>query len=67
VCGATCLMADVAAKAAFLLGADGPDWLDAHGMPGRFLRPDGSAMVNAAWRAGAHPPAAADRPEPMCI
>jgi len=37
VCGATCLAADVAAKAAFLLGDDGPDWLDARGIPGRFL------------------------------
>ena len=37
VCGATCLAADVAAKAAFLLGDDGPDWLDERGLPGRFL------------------------------
>lgn len=49
VCGATCLMADVAAKAAFLLGDDGPAWLDARGMAGRFLRPDGSALTNATW------------------
>ena len=28
VSGDTCLAADVAAKAAFLLGYDGPDWLD---------------------------------------
>lgn len=62
VCGATCLMADVAAKAAFLLGADGPGWLDARGMPGRFLRPDGSALANAAWREGAHQPVAAHQP-----
>jgi FAD:protein FMN transferase len=48
-CGATCLMADVAAKAAFLLGDAGPSWLDARGMPGRFLRRDGSAVVNQAW------------------
>ena len=34
VCGATCLAADVAAKAAFLLGADGPDWLDEPGCRG---------------------------------
>jgi FAD:protein FMN transferase len=49
VCGATCLMADVAAKAAFLMGEAGPGWLDARGMPGRFLRPDGSVETNAAW------------------
>jgi thiamine biosynthesis lipoprotein len=57
VCGATCLMADVAAKAAFLLGDDGPDWLDARGMPGRFVRARGKPVVNSAWRSGAAVPA----------
>lgn len=51
VCGATCLAADVAAKAAFLLGDDGPDWLDERGLPGRFLA-EGHAYENASWRAG---------------
>jgi thiamine biosynthesis lipoprotein len=51
VCGSTCLAADVAAKAAFLLGADGPDWLDERGLPGRFLA-QGKAYENASWRAG---------------
>lgn len=51
VCGATCLAADVAAKAAFLLGAAGPDWLDERGLPGRFLA-QGEAYENASWRAG---------------
>lgn len=51
ICGATCLAADVAAKAAFLLGDDGPDWLDERGLPGRFLA-DGRAHENASWRAG---------------
>jgi thiamine biosynthesis lipoprotein len=51
VCGATCLMADVAAKAAFLLGDAGPSWLDARGMPGRFVRADGSIHVNGVWAA----------------
>ncbi len=51
VCGATCLAADVAAKAAFLLGEDGPDWLDERGLPGRFLA-QGEAYENASWRAG---------------
>ena len=37
VCGATCLAADVAAKAALLLGADGPAWLERRGLPGRFV------------------------------
>ena len=51
VCGSSCLSADVAAKAAFLLGDDGPDWLDERGLPGRFVR-EGRAHENASWRAG---------------
>ncbi|HEX3686974.1 MAG TPA: FAD:protein FMN transferase [Gaiellaceae bacterium] len=51
VCGGTCLAADVAAKAAFLLGDDGPDWLDERGLPGRFLA-HGEVYENASWRAG---------------
>ncbi len=50
VSGASCVHADVAAKAAFLLGDDGPEWLDERGMPGRFVRPDGSRVVNEVWR-----------------
>lgn len=50
VCGATCLAADVAAKAAFLLGAEGPAWLDARGLPGRFVGEHGVAP-NAHWEA----------------
>jgi thiamine biosynthesis lipoprotein len=50
VCGATCLAADVAAKAAFLLGDDGPDWLDERGLPGRFLA-EGRLLENASWLA----------------
>jgi thiamine biosynthesis lipoprotein ApbE len=53
VCGATCRDADVAAKAAFLLGHDGPGWLDARGMPGRFVHRDGSLVVNTEWARGA--------------
>lgn len=49
-CGDSCLMADTAAKAAYLLGDDGPDWLDARGMAGRFVGVDGSIAVNASWR-----------------
>ena len=54
VCGATCLAADVAAKAAFLLGYDGPDWLDERRLPGRFLA-GGSAHENASWRTSLEP------------
>ena len=50
VCGATCLAADVAAKAAFLLGEDGPDWLDARGLPGRFVSHD-RVLCNLTWSA----------------
>ncbi len=39
VCAATCLSADVAAKAAFLLGDDGPAWLEQHKLQGRFVSP----------------------------
>jgi FAD:protein FMN transferase len=49
-CGATCLAADVAAKAGYLLGANGPAWLDRRGIPGRFLSRDGRVATNAAWR-----------------
>ncbi len=59
VCGATCLAADVAAKAAFLLGDEGPDWLDERGLPGRFLA-RGRAHENASWRARVRPA------EPVC-
>jgi FAD:protein FMN transferase len=41
VCAATCLAADVAAKAAFLLGDDGPAWVERGGLQGRFLASDG--------------------------
>jgi thiamine biosynthesis lipoprotein len=47
--GATCLDADVAAKAGFLLGERGPAWLDARGIPGRFVGVDGDVVENDAW------------------
>jgi FAD:protein FMN transferase len=50
VCGKSCLAADVAAKAAYLLGDAGPGWLDARGLPGRFVAPD-SVHENRSWRA----------------
>ena len=50
VCGATCLAADVAAKAAFLLGDEGPDWLDERRLPGRFRAMD-RVHENASWLA----------------
>jgi len=47
--GATCLDADAAAKAGFLLGERGPGWLDARGIPGRFVGRDGEIVENDAW------------------
>lgn len=47
--GATCLDADVAAKAGFLLGERGPEWLDARRIPGRFVGRDGELAENDAW------------------
>jgi thiamine biosynthesis lipoprotein len=50
VSGATCLAADVGAKAAFLLGEDGPAWLDERGMAGRFVASSGEVVLNGAWQ-----------------
>jgi thiamine biosynthesis lipoprotein len=49
-CAATCLGADLAAKAGFLLGEAGPPWLDRRGLPGRFLDASGAETVNESWR-----------------
>ena len=50
VSAATCLQADIAAKAAFLLAEEGPEWLDERALPGRFLSEDGTEVVNESWR-----------------
>jgi FAD:protein FMN transferase len=47
--GATCLAADAAAKTGFLLGEDGPAWLDERGIPGRFVAGDGEIVENETW------------------
>ncbi|MDX6545211.1 MAG: FAD:protein transferase [Gaiellales bacterium] len=49
VCGASCLEADVAAKACFLLGSAGPSWLAGRSLAGRFLSQQ-SETVTPAWR-----------------
>jgi thiamine biosynthesis lipoprotein len=49
VAAGSCVAADVAAKAAYLLGDDGPDWLDERRLPGRFVGPD-RIVLNAGWR-----------------
>lgn len=48
--GATCLDADIAAKAGFLLGQRGPEWLDERGIPARFVGADGQIVENDAWQ-----------------
>ncbi len=57
VAAGSCLAADVAAKAAFLLGDDGPGWLDDRALPGRFLE-QGELLANDRWRASVDPEAA---------
>jgi thiamine biosynthesis lipoprotein len=49
VAAPSCLQADVAANAAFLLSGDGPDWLDERGLPGRF-RAAGRMVDNRSWK-----------------
>jgi FAD:protein FMN transferase len=49
VAAGSCVGADIAAKAAFLLGEEGPDWLDRRELPGRFVAADG-IRCNDSWR-----------------
>jgi thiamine biosynthesis lipoprotein len=49
VAAGDCVGADVAAKAAFLLDAHGPDWLDERSLAGRFVAANGAVVRNAAW------------------
>jgi FAD:protein FMN transferase len=50
VVAASCLAADVAAKAALLLGAEGPGWLEQRGLAGRFVSHDGAVVLTPAWQ-----------------
>jgi len=45
----SCAAADIAAKAALLMDARGPAWLEQRGLPGRFVDRDGDVHVNASW------------------
>jgi thiamine biosynthesis lipoprotein len=49
VAAGTCYAADVAAKAALLLGEEGPAWLDARNLAGRFVGHDGQVVLSNAW------------------
>jgi thiamine biosynthesis lipoprotein ApbE len=53
VAARSCLVADVAAKAALLLGDAGPDWLDGRRLAGRFVSHDGAVTLNETWAARA--------------
>ncbi len=53
VAASTCLHADVAAKAALLLGLEGPGWLDERSLAGRFVERDGHVILNGAWQSRA--------------
>jgi thiamine biosynthesis lipoprotein len=46
--GGNCVRADVAAKAGFLLGEDGPGWLDSRSVPARFVS-EAEVVENGCW------------------
>jgi FAD:protein FMN transferase len=50
VAAENCVAADVAAKAALLLGPAGPSWLDRRNLPGRFVTHRGAVQFNETWR-----------------
>ncbi len=56
-CGATCLAADVAAKAGFLLGDRGPALARPASDPGSVPRANGDITFNETWRASMQEPA----------
>jgi len=47
--GRCCRAADVAAKAGFLRGDDGPAWLDERRVAARFVAEDGVVLQNGCW------------------
>ena len=55
VAAQNCVAADVAAKAALLMGQAGPSWLDRRGLAGRFVDSRGAVHVNESWRRAASP------------
>lgn len=48
-----CVAADVAAKAALLLGHAGPSWLDRRGLAGRFVDRRGAVHLTQTWQQSA--------------
>jgi FAD:protein FMN transferase len=57
VAARSCLVADVAAKAAFLLGEDGPAWLEERRLPGRFV--GATTVTGTRWSRAVDPEPAA--------
>jgi FAD:protein FMN transferase len=53
VAASSCTVADVAAKAALLLGTAGPAWLDERSLAGRFVSHTGAVTLNDTWAARA--------------
>jgi len=49
VAAGSCVAADVAARAAFILSEDGPRWLDDRGLAGSFVAPEGVWAENRTW------------------
>jgi thiamine biosynthesis lipoprotein len=49
VAAGSCVAADIAARAAFILAEDGPRWLDDRGLAGSFLAPEGVWAENRTW------------------
>src|SRR3954468_19057083 len=53
VAAQNCVAADVAAKAALLLGRAGPSWLDRRGLAGRFVDHHGAVQLTQSWQQAA--------------
>jgi thiamine biosynthesis lipoprotein len=49
VAAGSCVAADIAARAAFILAEDGPRWLDDRGLAGSFVAPEGVWAENRTW------------------
>jgi thiamine biosynthesis lipoprotein len=49
VAAQSCYVADIAAKAALLLGRAGPSWLDRRRLAGRFVDHAGNVTVSERW------------------
>jgi thiamine biosynthesis lipoprotein len=55
VCAASCVDANTASTAAMVKGAAAPAWLEAHALPARLVRIDGSVVTTSQWPVPAVP------------